>query len=330
MNKLYRLMIIVLIIIIFGVVGYHHLLNISLLDSLYMTVITVSTVGFGEVVKLNNEAKVFTIILIASSLSFFAYAISGIVTTLMQGNFGKIIRRRNMVNKLKDIKDHYIICGSGEIVEQAINQFIKSGEKFVVVEPDECNVDELISNNICVIQGIGTDDLTLKKARISNAKGMLLAFNTDADNVFAALTAKYLNPKLNIVSKVVDETSEKKLLRAGVNSTINPNRIGGSRMASLLLKPNVISFFDVITKVGELELNVEEVKIEKGSELDNITLIDAKIPNKTGLKILAIKSINEEDITLNPDSMYMLKAGDIMIVIGKEEQVKKLRRISCA
>ncbi len=148
------------------------------------------------------------------------------------------------------------------------------------------------------------------------------------DNVFTALTARHLNSKVNIVSIVIEEETEKKLLRAGVNKTINPNNIGGSRMASLLLKPNVISFFDVITRIGEYQLDVEEVKVGSGCELDGKTLTEAQIPKKTGLKVLAIKKSNSADMKLNPVGGQVLNADDIMIVIGSEDQIMKLREIA--
>ncbi len=328
MSRAKKLIVIISFIFILGVAGYHFLLNISLLDALYMTVITVSTVGFKEVGEMNDAAKIFTIVLIISSLSFLAYAISGAVSMIMDGNLGMIIRRKSVDAKINKLRNHFIICGAKETGEHAINMFNQSGESFIVIDQDETIIDKLISSNTLAIMGESTSEDILKSAQIERAKGVLLALPRDIDNVFAALTAKDLNPSINIVSIVYEEEAEKKLIRAGVSKTINPNNIGGSRMASLLLKPNVISFFDVITKIGDYKLDVEEVLIEAKSELDNKTLTEAEIPRKTGLKVLAIKS--GENMQLNPDGKRLLNADDIMIVIGAQEQILKLRNLSNA
>ncbi len=328
MRSLRKLTIIISLIFISGVLGYHYLLNISLLDSLYMTVITVSTVGFKEVGEMNDAAKVFTIILIVSSLSFLAYAITGAVSMVMEGNLGKILRRKSVDSKIKKLNNHYIICGAKLAGEHAINMFVKSKEDFIVIEEDELLADALISRGILCLNASPSSEDVLKQARITEAKGVLLTLQRDVDNVFAALTARYLNNTINIVSIVINEEAEKKLLRAGVNNTINPNNIGGSRMASLLLKPNVISFFDVITRIGEYQLDVEEVKVERGSELDGKTLTEAEIPKKTGLKILALKKSGSKKMLLNPNGKHLLNADDIMIVIGSEDQILKLRELS--
>ncbi len=328
MGSLRKLIIIISLIFLLGVFGYHYLLDISFLDSLYMTVITVSTVGFKEVGEMNDAAKIFTMILIISSLSFLAYAITGAVSMVMEGNLGKILRRKSVDSKINKLNNHYIICGAKQTGEHAINMFLKSKEEFIVIEEDESLVDDLICRGVLCLHASASSEDVLNQARIKEAKGILLALPKDVENVFAALTARYLNNKINIVSIVINEEAEKKLLRAGVNNTINPNNIGGSRMASLLLKPNVISFFDVITRIGEYQLDVEEVKVEKGSELDGKTLTEAQIPKKTGLKILALKKVESENLQLNPNGTHVLNADDIMIVIGSEDQILKLRDLS--
>ncbi len=328
MSRPKKLILIISFIFLMGVVGFHFLLNISLLDALYMTVITVSTVGFKEVGEMNDTAKVFTIVLIISSLSFLAYAISGAVSMIMDGNLGMIIRRKSVNTKINKLNGHYIICGARETGEHAIDMFTHSGEPFVVIEQDEAVVDKLINDNVLAIMGDSISEESFKTAQIERAKGILLALPRDIDNVFAALTARDLNPKINIVSIVYDREAEKRLLRAGVNKTINPNNIGGIRMASLLLKPNVITFFDVITKIGGYQLDVEEVAIGAGSELADKTLAESEIPRKTGLKILAIKKYNADQMEMNPSRTSVLRVKDIVIVIGSQEQIVKLRELA--
>ncbi len=329
MARANKLIIIISLIFLFGIIGYHFLLNISLLDSLYMTVITVSTVGFKEVGEMTDAAKIFTILLIISSLSFLAYAISGAVSMIMDGNLGMILRRKSVNVKITKLRDHYIICGAKEAGAHAIDMFFQSDEAYVVIDHDEEIVDKLIANKTMAIMGEATSEDVLKRAQIEHAKGILLTLPRDIDNVFAALTAKDLNPSIYIVSIVYEAEAEKRLIKAGVNKTINPNIIGGSRMASLLLKPNVISFFDVITKIGDYQLDVEEVIIEANSELDNKTLTEAEIPRKTGLKVLAIKGCGQA-MQINPTGSRILNTHDVMIVIGAREQISKLRLLASA
>ncbi len=328
MSRPKKLILIISFIFLMGVIGFHFLLKITLLDALYMTVITVSTVGFKEVGEMNDTAKVFTIVLIISSLSFLAYAISGAVSMIMDGNLGMIIRRKSVATKINKLNRHYIICGARETGEHAIEMFVQSGEPFVVIDQDEAAVDKLISENTLAIMGDSISEESFKTAQIERAKGILLALPRDIDNVFAALTARDLNQEINIVSIVYDREAEKRLIRAGVNKTINPNNIGGIRMASLLLKPNVITFFDVITKIGGYQLDVEEVAIEAGSELADKTLAEAEIPRKTGLKILAIKKHGASNMEMNPSRTSLLESQDIVIVIGSQEQIVKLRELS--
>lgn len=200
---------------------------------------------------------------------------------------------------------------------------------FVVIENDEAIVKELLDEGIPTIFGDASHEETLDKARIKTARGLIASLSKDSDNVFTVLTARELNPDLYIVSRAIDKNSHLKLKRAGANNTISPNEIGGSRMAALMLRPSVISFLDIITHAGDVVLDLEDVVICKNSPIMDKSLKDVKIPEKTGLIVLAIRKTGSEKLQFNPHSDEVLQLGDTMIVLGKQDQVNELRKLAC-
>lgn len=316
------------LLIAIGVAGYMYLEDMTFLDALYMTVITVSTVGFKEVVDLEPHSKVFTIGIIVSGLGIVAYAASNFFSFLLEGEFKNIVRRRRMEKKINSLSDHFILCGGGQTGQSVIERFQRAGAPFVVVEKDPPTVEDLISQNVPVFQGDATHEEVLEKAGITKAKGLISCLSNDAENVFAVLTARGMNPDIHIVARSIEKKSHSKLLKAGANCTISPNELGGVRMASMLLKPAVVSFLDIITQVKDMTLDLEEVELHPKSSLVEKTLGDARIPEKIGLIVLAIKKKNEERLRLNPRSLEKLEQGDKMLVLGTDDQVKTLKKIA--
>lgn len=233
-----------------------------------------------------------------------------------------------MEKKIIKLKDHYIICGAGETGINAIKQFQKTAIEFVVIEKDDEKANELMDENILVIHGDSTHENILKRANIKDAKGLISTLPSDAENVYTVLTAKSLNEELYIVSRAIEEHADEKLKKAGANNTISPNEIGGSRMAALMLRPTIISFLDIMTHAGDIVLDLEDVVVGENSSIKEKTLMDAKIPEKTGLIILAIRKKLGNRWIFNPSSDEVLKLGDTMVVLGTEEQVDILRAIS--
>ncbi len=225
-----------------GTIGYMVFLEVNFLDALYMTVITISTVGYAEIAQMDNDAKVFSILLIFTSLGIVGYLFSSIVTSLLEGDIKIAWRQKKMEKEISKLENHYIICGAGETGLNAIKQFQKTNSDFIVIERDGEKIKELIEEDILVIQGDSTNDEVLRKARTAHAKGLISALPTDAENVYTVLTARSKNENLYIVSRAIERNSEEKLIRAGANNTISPNEIEGSRMAALMLRPTVISF----------------------------------------------------------------------------------------
>ncbi len=259
-------------LLIVGTIGYKILLEVSFLDAIYMTVITISTVGYAEVAKMDVEAKIFSIILIFTSLGTVGYLLSSIVSSLFEGDLKFAWRIKKMEKDILRLENHYIICGAGETGLNAIKQFQKTNSNFVVIEKSEEKIKELIEDNILVIHGDSTNDDILIKARVSKAKGLISALPYDADNVYTVLTARSKNENLYIVSRAIEKNADEKLKRAGADNTISPNEIGGSRMAALLLRPTVISFLDIITHAGDRVLDLEDVIVEKNSSIDGKNL----------------------------------------------------------
>ena len=311
----------------FGVFGYMILLNVGFVDALYMTVITISTVGFGEVGTGSDASELFSILMIFLGVGIVGYTFTTVVAMFVEGKVGYLWKGSKMDKKISKLENHYIICGSGELAEVIINKFIKEKLDFVVITDKHEDLDDYSHNDILVIEGQSTEENILEKAGISKAKGLLATLDSEVDNIVTVLTARNMNKDIYIIANSITKSGGDKLLKVGANKTLSATEISGKRMASLMIKPNIISFLDVVTRVGDVELDLEEVVIKRGSYLENKNLLEAQIPNKTGLTILAIKEYSNEKMLFNPPVDYTFSIGDVLIVLGREDQVDKLRNL---
>lgn len=309
----------------FGVTGYMILLKVSFVDALYMTVITISTVGFGEVGTSSDASELFSILMIFLGVGIVGYTFTTVVAMFIEGKVGDLWKGSKMDKQISKLENHYIICGSGELAEVIINKFIKEELNFVVITDKKDDLHEYSNQDILVVEGHSTEENILEKAGISKAKGLLATLDTEVDNIVTVLTARNMNKDIYIIANSITKSGGDKLLKVGANKTLSATEISGKRMASLMIKPNIISFLDVVTRVGDVELDLEEVVIKRGSYLENKNLLEAQIPNKTGLTILAIKEYNKEKMLFNPPVDYTFSIGDVLIVLGREDQVDKLR-----
>lgn len=314
-------------LLLIGIFGYMILLKVSFVDALYMTVITISTVGFGEVAKMDAEAKVFSILMIFWGVGIVGYAFSTLVVMFVEGKLTEIWKGRKMNKKIANLENHYIICGSGEIAEVVVNKFVKEGLDFVVITDKYQDLDEYSHEDILVVEGSSTEEEILIKAGVEKAKGLLSTMDSEVDNIVTVLTARNLNSDIYIISNSMSKSGSEKLRKVGADKTLSATEISGKRMAALMIKPNIISFLDVFTRVGDVELDLEEVIVKKDSYLENKTLKEAQIPQKTGLVVLAIKKFDDKKLVFNPSPSYTFKLGDVLIVLGHEEQVDKLRHL---
>lgn len=315
------------LLLIIGVLGYMALLKVGFVDALYMTVITISTVGFGEVGTTSSQSEIFSVFMIFLGVGIVGYTFTTVVAMFVEGKVRDLWKGSKMDRKISALKDHYIICGSGELAEVIINKFINEKLDFVVITDKHEDLENFSHHDILVVEGQSTEESVLEHAGVERAKGLVTTLDVEVDNIVTVLTARNLNKDIYIIANSITKSGREKLLKVGANKTLSVNEISGKRMASLMIKPNIISFLDVVTRVGDIELDLEEVIVKKGSYLEDKNLIEAQIPSKTGLTVLAIKKIEDGKFLFNPPVNYTFKIGDVLIVLGKEEQVDKLRNL---
>ena len=309
-KKLRYIFLIFAFLLVVGIVGYMILLKINFVDALYMTVITISTVGFGEVAAMSPEAEIFSVILIFLGVGIVGYAFTTLVVFFVEGKMTDLWKGRKMDKKISALNDHYIICGSGELAEVIIQKLIEENLNFVVISSNREDLDEYSHENILVIEGCSTEEEILEKAGISKAKGLVAALDSEVDNIVTVLTARNMNDKIYIIANSMSKSGSEKLMKVGANKTLSAVEISGKRMAALLVKPSIISFLDVFTRVGDVELDLEEVTVFKDSYLENKNLMEAEIPKKTGLIVIAIKKIEDQKLLFNPCLLYTSDAAD--------------------
>jgi voltage-gated potassium channel len=292
-----------------------------------MTVITVTTVGFGELTPFSQSEKLFTVLLILTSITVFGYAVSTFSEYLVSGKLFDYFKHKKVEKKIGQLKGHTIVCGYGRNGKQAIVKLKNYNKDFVVVERDKTTVDELEINNYLYIQGEATLDETLLKAGISNAENLITALPSDADNLFVVLTARQLNRNFKIISRASNETSYSKLKIAGADNVIMPDKLGGDHMASLVTTPDVIEFVDRLTIEGETTANLEEIDIDElPKEYIGKTILDLDLRNQTGCTVIGYRH-PDKDYVINPEANSVLINGAHLIVLGRPEQIMKLREL---
>ncbi len=327
-NKLkIRLAIIVLLsIFVIGVSGYMIIEGDNLLNAIYMTVITVSTVGFGEIHYLSPSGKIFTIFLILSSVSTVAFALSVIVTHLVEGRISYFFTGQKS-KYVKKMKDHIIICGFGRNGQQAAHELKANNFSFVVIENDHEVILNHLEQDIEFIEGDSTNDKILENANIKTAKSVITTLPNDANNLYVVLTARSLNPRLTIISRASDENSEKKLRMAGVDSVVMPEKVGGAHMATLVTKPDVIEFLEHLSVHSDDPTILEEITCDNFSEkYKDRTIYDTQIRKKTGANIVGYRNPHGKFI-LNPLPDTKLKPHSKLFVLGTPEQIEKMKDI---
>lgn len=315
------------LILIVGSGGYLFIEGWSLVDSFYMTVITLSTVGFQEVQPLSEMGRAFTALLIFLGISAFGYAFGSIVAFFVEGELVNLIRSRKMGKIIETLQDHIIICGHGSEGSHAAAELQTKKVQIVIIEKDEVMAEKLTEDGLLVIAGDATEDDILIRAGVSTAKGLIAAVSEDMQNVFVTLTARGFNPNLTIVSKASEEGSVAKLYRAGANKVISSAEIGGRRMASVLIRPTTVNFLDVIASDQELSLRLEEILITEISPFDGRSILDLHIRAKTGVLVIGYARQGQK-IKINPEAGTVLQAGDLLIVLGNDDQLSSLQKLT--
>jgi voltage-gated potassium channel len=310
-----------------GVFGFRFGYQYEWIDAVYMTVITITTVGFGELHPLSPSEKIFTSLLILSSIFIVGYAIKVISEYILSKNNIGNIRQKKVQKKINSLENHIIVCGFGRNGKQAVQKLQAYNHPFVVIEQDE-EIVERFQENILFIHGNANEDEVLEFAGIEKASTLICALPSDADNLFIVLSARQLNKNLKIISRATQETSYKKLKLAGANNVIMPARIGGDHMAALVVVPDLVEFLDNLTVSGEQDsINVEQIAFENvcpdGKER---AIYDLDLRKRTGCSIIGYKNKNGEYI-VNPEPSTVLHKNSKLIVIGRPNQIESLKQL---
>jgi voltage-gated potassium channel len=320
----------ILAIIVIGTVGYTLIEGWSLLDSLYMTVTTIFTVGFGEVHPLSRAGEIFTLLLIIGGVGTILYGIGRMVEFVIGGQLTGVFRRRAVRRQVNRLDAHFIVCGYGRVGEAVARHFAAHNASFVIVENDPASVDRAEADGFLVVQGDATADEVLQTAGIAGARGLVAALGSDAGNIFLTLSARVLNPGLLIVARAASDDIVNKLGRAGADSVVSPYGLGGKRMATLMLKPLVSDYLEVVTGGGELEFRVEELELTGDCCAVGPSIGDLQVRARTGATILAVRRATTGVFDTNPSPDSHLFTGDRIIAIGTPAQITKLEDLIAA
>jgi voltage-gated potassium channel len=338
MNALLRRMFVavgVIVTLVFaGATGFYFLGygRWKYFDCVYMTIITLSTVGFGELPKMADVpgARGLTIMLIVSGVGALAYVQSNLTALLVEGVIGQVLRRNRMRKQIAALSGHVVVAGAGSTGKHVIEELIATQTPFVVIDRNEPHLQR-ISESMCdgkmlYVHGDATDDHMLLSAGVKAARGCVAALTQDKDNLFVTLSVRSLNPSARIIAKVVEDDAAPKMMKAGATSVVSPTQIGGRRMASELIRPEVNEFLDQMLRDKDKNLRLEEVTVPDKSSYIGVMLKDTPIRRETRLLVVAVRE-SDRSFLYNPDPDYLIQAGTTLIVMGEAESVVKLRRM---
>ncbi len=326
-SNLYRVLLLFLLVIIIGVLGYMYLSNDTFVNALYMTIITITTVGFGEVHPLSQDEKLFTIFLILMSIVILGLIASVITQYVASDELFERIKFKKVQKKISQLKKHTIVCGYGRNGKQAVVKLKKYSKSLVIIENDEALVSEIENENLLCIHGNATNDDALIKAGIMNASNLITTLPSDADNLFVVLSARQLNKNLTIVSRASDDPSDSKLRIAGANNVIMPDKLGGDHMASLLVTPDIVEFVDMLAVDSYNATHLEEIIVENlPKEFLSKSIRDLDLRRKTGCTVIGFKTPGNEYL-INPEADTELVSNSKLIVLGSLEQIQNLNKL---
>lgn len=314
----------------FGTAGYVVLEGWAFRDALYMTVITLTAVGYSEVQPLSPTGRIFTMVLLGGGITWMGIWFALITSLLVELDLTHGFRRRRLMKEIAELEDHVIVCGAGRTGRQVIQELEAMKARWITVERDPSRVESLrhAHPDGLVVEGDATHDDALLEAGLERARGLVSCLSADTDNLFVCLSARDLKPDLTIVARAYEEETMDKLYRAGATHVVSPNVSGAIRMASVLLRPSVVSFLDIATRSSELALRMEQAEIPEKSPLAGRTLAQARIPQETGLIVIAMRKGGdgaEGRFVFNPVADTRMEPGDELIVLGTVDQIRLLR-----
>jgi len=318
----------ILLVIITGTFGYHYIEHMTLIDSLYMTVITIFTVGFREVQgPLSPLGQIFTIVVIFAGVGTAVFTFTKVGAIVFEGGMSRFLRRKNMERRLKKIKDHFIVCGCGRMGETVVERLEEEKFPYVVIDSHEETINRIRESCDCLaIQGDASNEDILIQAGIRKAKGLAALLPSDADNLYLVLTVRLINPSIFILSKALEDEGEKKILQIGANRVVSPYKVGGLKIAQGLIRPTLVDFMDLIIRRKEISLSVEEFIVKKESNIASKTLREGDVRKKANVIVVAIKKPGEE-IVFNPSPDMAIETGDTLLVLGDNSDIKKFENL---
>jgi voltage-gated potassium channel len=315
----------VLLVVVAGTVGY-LVMGYTVVDALFQTIITVTTVGFGEVHQFGTAGELFTIVLIIAGVGTAAYTFSVLIETLVEGYLADLFGRRRMEQRIASMRAHVIVCGWGR-VGRSIAAYLRAARSDLVVI--DSSPERVATIDVPYVFGDAADEKVLRAAGIDRARVLVTALPADADNVYVTLTARSMHPDLFVVARAASEQAVAKLLQAGADRVVNPQDLGGIRMAALAVQPHVAEFLDVVMHDGSLKFRLEQVQVRPDSPLVGQSLHSARVQARTGTLVLAMRHPGSTFHT-NPPPEAEIASGDVLIVIGDTEQVRALRALASA
>jgi voltage-gated potassium channel len=326
LKKLKVAFLILLSIILIGTLGFHFIEGWDILEALYTTVTTMSTVGYGDYYPRTTTGQVFTIFLIIFGVGTMLYTIGLMAESMVEGRIRSMMGWGKMDKTIKKMNNHYIICGCGRIGFLISKELAEEKVEFVVVDNNPEVLQKVEEEGLVYLKGDATNDKTLISAGIKRARGVVCVLPTDAENLYVILTAKELNPNVYILSRSEEEQSEHRLLRAGADRVMSPYTLGGVRMAMAILRPAMLDFIEITTRRQSLELRMEEIAVCDGSPMIGKSLEDSEIRQKYGLIIVAVKK-DSGKMMFNPVASYIIENGDKLIAMGEDENVKQFSQV---
>ncbi len=322
-NNLKIALMIIVILILAGTMGFHFIEEWSLLESFYVTVMTLTTVGYGDFAPRSGIGMLFTVVLVSFGVGTMLYTVGLMAQTMVEGRLTTLLGRGKMEKTIEKMSNHYIVCGCGRIGMRIARELAAEKVPFIVVDNRPGVIERLQEEGIVYYQGDATHDKCLIEAGIKRARGIVCVLPTDAQNLYVILTAKELNPKIWVLARSEEEQSEHRLLRAGADRVISPYTLGGNRMAMAILRPAMLDFIEITTRRQSLELRMDELPICEGSPIIGKSLEESEIRQRYGLIIVAVKKDSGKMI-FNPMASYVIESGDKLIALGEEDNVTKL------
>ena len=329
-RRLILIIIAVVCVIMAGSLGYYIIYqgSSSFMDCLFMTVISLTTVGYGEVTAVtgNVAAEIFTMILITFGMGIILYGISTLTAIIIEGELSGMLRKKKMEKEIRKLSNHYIVCGGGETGRPVIAELVKNGEPVVLIEKDEEIIERCKEiGDLLYIKGDAADDASLAAAGIDKAAGIIVTLSSDKDNLFTTMSARMLNSRVRIISRVISKALEPKMRRAGANSVVSPNYIGALRMASEMIRPAAVDFLDSMLRSTRGDLRIHQINVSDQSPLVGKTLIEGGLKQDYELLVLGVRHRNR-DMAFNPSPQLVLEKGMTLIVMGEVDNIAKVRQ----